>query len=489
MSNELEEAMQRRAAEGRAMYSERAEELVAPARARVRRARATRALGTAGLAAIAVGAVTTVAIATGGRPTVAPATASPEPTTSATQSTVATDISGEALTAEDLLRESTTSPHAAAQIAWLCEPAAPRACAQVWIGQTWMLEIDPAATAVRVSGATGAAEVEWGFTNVSEAGLMVVAWATLPLIEPTWDITETAAAALEGLGFVDDGHATVLAAGATEQGFTEVALGSSSAVTPGTAIDLSTLVRVPFSDAADARELWLLANVGSTPVTASGDGAAASNAVLTAEGLREDAVARHREDYDRGSAQAGLDCALASRPNPRTDGDLDGQDAFNPVCDAVWLTDEAPLMTVTEATFDLDEVHDTVRVRWSARSSGALPVAVDTGAVTLAFEQPIEREPLNNGSITFTGDGAIFATSLWTSDTERHAVVRRASAIETVLPGQLISGEAEVSAAELGDLATVRLTLQIRVAAIDDTVGASELFLEMPWNGDAATSG
>ncbi|WP_062385998.1 hypothetical protein [Demequina iriomotensis] len=482
MSSELEKAMARRAEAAHAEYGARADAMMSTAARKVSRARTMRTVGTAGLAALVVGAVATVAVATGGSAPVAPASSSPTATAS-----VAAPAHGAAATAEQLLSESTVEQRDAAQMAWLCTPLPERRCDQLWIGDAPLVEIDPAPTTVELVEDGAAADVRWGVANVSDADLMIVPWAVLPLIEPTVDVEETAAAALADLAVMGEAHSTVLAAGATESGTTQVGLGAGSAVEPGTRVGLRALVRVPFADASDARELWLLADAGDGAVAAFRIDATSSVDALTSDDLRATAVARHREDFDRGSAQAGVDCALEDRANPRTDPQA--QEAIDPFCTAVWLTDDAPLVSLADVTFAVDEAHDNLTVRWTAKNAGELPLQLDTGGTTLVFEWPADTEPLNDGGIVYGSDGTVFANSIWTSATSRHAVVRAESEVATVMPGMLISGERVVPLSEIAELGRLRFSVQIRVAAVDDATGDRELFLDIPWNGEIPTSG
>ncbi|WP_062515841.1 hypothetical protein [Demequina gelatinilytica] len=477
MSSELEKAMERRVAAGLAEYGERADAMVPLARARVRRARTMRALGTAGLAAVAVAAVTTVAIAAGARETVAPATASPTPSASA-------GVDGArdphaALTAEDLLAEQ-GGPEDIAQIAILCDGAVPRTCEEVRFGDWQMLQLEPDAARVEVSTTDTTATVGWGVTYQGDTPLTYLPDLVYPQIEPTWTSVDDAISRLTDLSIQIDAEPASIAPGSTATGTATVALAQGSAVAPGTSIDMTVLVPVPFADAADTRELWLLASIGGTPVIAS-DAEASTAQTITADDLIATEVSRTMEDFDRGAAQAGLHCTVEPGLNPRTD--TVEQDSFDPVCDAVWLSDGTPLLRVTEMTFDVDEANDVARIRWTLQNTSGVPLSLDTGGMTLAIEQPVDPMPLNDGGIVFTSDGTLIAGSLWASETERFGLVQRASTVETVQPWEQVVGEREVFLSEIGDLASARFSVHVRVAHDDDTVRTPEVFLESTWEG------
>ncbi|WP_062308113.1 hypothetical protein [Demequina subtropica] len=478
MSSELEKAMERRAAAGLAQYGGRADAMVPVARARVRRARAMRALGTAGLAAVAVGAVTTVAIATGAGETVAPATTSPTPSASSSVDGVRDPHA--ALTAEDLLAERVANEDMA-QIAILCDGAVPqRSCEEVRFGDWDMLQLEPDAARVDVSVADTTAIVGWGVTYQGDAPLSYLPDHVIPQIEPTWDSVDSAITRLTDISIQMEAEPATIAPGGTATGEANLGLGQGTTVVPGATVDMTVLVPVPFADPADSRELWLLASFGGTSVIAS-DADAGGDEARTASDLRDAEVERHLEDFDRGSAQAGLDCTIDPGLNPRTD--TIEQEAFDPICDTVWLSDETPMLRVTEMTFDVDEANDVVRIGWTLQNTSGAPLALDTGGMTLAIEQPVDAMPLNDGGIVFTADGTLLAGSLWASETERFGLVQRASAVETVQPWQLVAGEREVFLSEIGDLATARFSVQVRVAHDDDAVRTPELFLESTWEG------
>ncbi|WP_062298121.1 hypothetical protein [Demequina maris] len=472
MSADLEDALARRARAGIDLYDARS--LASPVHGRVRRRRTVRGLGTGAVATVVVLAGALGAVALGSAsPTVDPATTSPSPSVSASASG---DLLPGVVTAEDLLGTVGGAGADGGQRAYLCTPAAPRQCDEVTVGQEPLLEIVRTGTSVEVD-AGHVAYVMWTVRNAGDQRIRIdKAWET-PVVVTESDAQDPLAT-LAGLGSELPADPVDLAPGDASAGAGTIDLDARPAIEAGTAVNLEMLVPIPFADPTEKRELWL--RVTSSDWVNAAAVESIRSSPLYAEDLREGAVTRHSEDYDLGSAQTALDCVLDDADNPRTSSG--GLDPFAPRCEALVVDAVAPLLTLTEATFDVDEASGTLTVRWIAQNTSGKRLRIDTGGASVAIEDADDGSGSAWTSMSSAGS-IVSSGSLWTSDAMRKALLRSTSVVETVEPWQLFAGSATLDLDEAGDFAAAHTSVQVRVASRSDLDGSRELVLEVPWNG------
>ena len=201
-----------------------------------------------------------------------------------------------------------------------------------------------------------------------------------------------------------------------------------------------------------------------------------ADVALTADDLRAEADPRHREDYDRGAAQAALDCELGADHNPRIVDPSPKQlvSAFALECDALWVSDDAPLVTLSELQFDTYAPGSEVTVSWTAQNASGRALTLDTAGMVVV-ETAWDAPP---GTGDVIASEALTTTTLWATDTTRHALLTNLTSVEVIQPWQFFGGSGAVQVPEGVALEDLQVTVLVRVAALDDA-GEGELLLEV----------
>ena len=511
MNNEIFESLDRGAREGAAMFPGRVDGVVAPARSRVRRARTMRAVGTGAVASVLVG-VAAVGVAWGGGPDgVAPAVSpsgsgSPAPSMTAEgDPRVATDRL--ALSASP--RERGVPADGERQEALVCSgpDASPDVhefvfaeCAPVWVGDAAV--VDTGAT-ISVNATGTVVTIAWELTNVSEEPIVLnqdaiaVALTTDPGALSTGGSVSAARLWDTSLWLSDTTRAGLLTGGgdrimlASHEIMSGVATFNASAPAEGDEPDavhqIATgeaepwvTLQVPLVSTAEECAQEAACEPSSFLLEATTRPANAE-AAKVAQDLLGVAQPRNAEDFDRGAAQAGLDCQMDPALNPRVSES--DQDARYVTCDAVWLSEESPLVELRDMTFDFDSVSGDVTVNWTAANVSGVRMQLDLESVVVAIETAPNPRLAVSTWARVSDAGSLVADTFWVAPTQRYGYLSPSTSIGELEPHQLFGGSTTVSGLSEEDLSGISAALMVRVPARDDLDGSQEVLLEVPWAG------
>lgn len=511
MTERLHDQLAFDAREGEDLYDARAASLTTRARSRVRRARTMRAVGTGAVAAVLVG-VAAVGVAWGGgrdgvTPAVSPsaspsASSSPSPTVEESDPRLATD----ALARTAAPRQRGVPLEGERQAALICPGPWPEPgsnaivfddCPAVWVGEGTVMEVFATIT---VDAVASELVIGWELVNMTESPLafdgdsIAVGLVTDPdgtstgasVSGPTmWDTSLWLTDTHRGAVLSGDGEETVVPAHQVRSGVVTIPV---AAPAEGDEPDVAYLV------ANGSAEPWVVVQARLLPSDDWGpqDGFDAGafmletttlpawvEGAIVADDLLGAAQPRYAEDVDRGAAQAGLDCVMDPSLNPRVSETAPA--AFSPICDAVWLTDDSPLLELQDMTFDYDAVSGDITVNWTVRNASGSRIQVDRESVAVVVEAGPSWQA--SSGVRFHETGSLIGSTLWASSSDRYGFVTRNSSAEELEPNQLFGGSTTIDGLSEEDLSGIRASLLVRIPARLDLDGAQELLLELPWQG------
>lgn len=488
---------------GEDLYDARAASLTTRARSRVRRARTMRAAGTGALAAVVIGIAAVGVAWGGGRDGVAPAV-SPSATASSSPTPTVADrdarVTADRLASSASPRERGVAPDVERQEAALCEGPWPEPgsngivfdeCAAVWVGDGWVMD---AFATVSFDAVTSQLVIGWEIANATDEPLafdgdsVAIGLVSDPEGRSTGASVSRQTVLDTSLWLSDTTRGMVLGGDSEEMVVPAHQVRSGVAIIPvaapaeGEDADVAYLVATGAVDpwvVVQARLLPSEGDVGRALVLETTTLPAAAELATTADDLRGVAQPRNAEDFDRGAAQAGLDCVMDPTLNPRL-SEID-QGAFFPICDAVWLTDDSPLLELRDMTVDYDAVSGEVTVNWTVGNASGGRIQIDRGSVAVAVETGSAPELETSTSVELSEGGSLVGDSLWVSPTERYGFVTRESSVEELEPNQLFGGSTTIDGLSEEDLSGIRASLLVRIPARDDLDGAQELLLELHW--------